>query len=265
MVAAHDAGRTCQRGRETVLAEMMTNVAARVLFLLNEHIATEALLGEAFADYGFDVETFDVVPAERTDDPAVHVRFPDPAAYDVIVALGATWPVYDPALRSTWVGGEMQLIRDAAAAGTAVLGVCFGGQLVAQAFGGTVSRSPQPEIGWCEVATDRPEIVPGGPWFQWHFDRWSLPRGATELARTPVASQAFVLGRTLALQFHPELDTELLTSWLAADHDGEVVNAGLSHGELLSRTAELADDSASRVRRLVAGFLTHVAGQPRPS
>lgn len=246
-------------------ADRMAAVAPKVLFLRNEHIATEALLGAAFTDHGFDIATFEVVPAEGSDSPVFQVNFPDPSGYDVIVALGAKWPVYDAALRSTWVGDEMQLMRDAAAAGTALLGVCFGGQLIAQTFGGTVSRSPRPEIGWCDVTSDRPDIIPGGPWFQWHFDRWSLPPGATELARSAYASQAFVLGRAMALQFHPEVDADLLRVWLAADHDGEAQAAGLTEDELLSRTTELAVDTTSRVRRLVAGFLDYAADQPRPS
>jgi len=44
-------------------------VAAKVLFIYNEHLATEALLGDAFAECGFDVDTFEVVPAERIDTP----------------------------------------------------------------------------------------------------------------------------------------------------------------------------------------------------
>jgi GMP synthase-like glutamine amidotransferase len=243
----------------------MADVAPKVLFLLNEHMATEALLGEAFAEHGFDVDTFEVVPAERADHPAGEVNFPDPAGYDVIVPLGATWPVYDEALLETWVGTEMQLLRDAADAGIGLLGVCFGGQLLAQTFGGSVARSPRPEIGWYDVLSERPEIVPGGQWFQWHFDRWTLPPGATEIARTPNASQAFVLGRTLALQFHPEVNADLLKLWLAADRDGDVIAAGLDHHQLLTRTTDLSEDTAERIRGLVRGFLTHVAGQSRPS
>jgi GMP synthase-like glutamine amidotransferase len=240
-------------------------VAPTVLFLRNEHMATEALLGDAFAERGFDVETFGVVPAERVDTPAVEVTFPDPRDYDVIVPLGARWPVYDPALRDTWVGAETALLRDAADAGVALLGVCFGGQLLAQAFGGTVARSPRPEIGWYDVVSEQPDLVPAGRWFQWHFDRWTLPPGATEIARTPNSSQAFVLGRTLALQFHPEIDAPLLQRWLADDRDGDVAAAGLDHGQLLTQTTELGDDIAVRIRALVGGFLSHVAGQPRPS
>jgi GMP synthase-like glutamine amidotransferase len=242
----------------------MSAVASKVLFIYNEHLATEALLGEAFTEAGFDVDTFEVVPAERIDEPAGDVAFPDPAGYDVIVPLGARWPVYDDALRSTWVGSEMQLVRDAADAGVGILGICFGGQLLAQAFGGTVARASTPEIGWYDVSSDNPDVVPAGPWFQWHFDQWTLPPGATELARTANSSQAFVLERSLALQFHPEIDGSLLELWLEEDRDGEVTGVGLSHDELRSRTAELADSAGTRIRELVRGFLTHVARQPCP-
>jgi GMP synthase-like glutamine amidotransferase len=248
--------------RRRCLDRNNVRVAPTVLFIYNEHLATEALLGEAFTESGFDVDTFGVVPAERIDDPAVDVTFPDPTGYDVIVPLGARWPVYDDALRRTWVGSETRMLRDAADAGVPLLGICFGGQLLAQAFGGSVARSTVPEIGWYDVHTDRPELAPGGPWFQWHFDKWTLPPKAIEIARTPNASQAFVLGRSLALQFHPEIDLKLLDLWLDDDRDGDVVGAGLSHDELRLRTSELADDVAARVRGLVRGFLTHVARQP---
>lgn len=240
-------------------------MAPTVLFLHNEHLATEGLLGEAFADAGFDIATFTVVPPELIDTPAHDVAFPDPAAYDVIVPLGARWPVYDEALRATWVEGEMQMMRDAAAAGVALLGVCFGGQLLAQTFGGSVGRSPAPEIGWYDIATDRPELVPPGPWFQWHFDRWTPPPGAVEIARSPNASQAFVLGRTLALQFHPEIDTGVLAGWLGGDGAAEVAVLGHTPDELLARTAALEDDARRRIRELVRGFLSYVSAAPCPS
>ena len=69
----------------------------------------------------------------------------------------------------------------------------------------------------------------------------------------------------MALQVHPEVDADLLKLWLAADRDDDVVTAGLTHDELLTRTEELAADAASRIRRLVHGFLTYVGSQPRPS
>jgi GMP synthase-like glutamine amidotransferase len=240
-------------------------MAPQVLFIHNEHLATEGLLDEAFAECGYDIATFEVVPAERINDPAGDVQFPDPTRYDAIVPLGARWPVYDEALRQTWVGAEMQMLRDAADAGVPTLGVCFGGQLLAQAFGGSVTRSTKPEIGWYDVASDDETMVPGGRWFQWHFDAWTLPPGAREIARTANASQAFVLGRALGLQFHPEMDQRLLEDWLADDVHGEAAGMGLTHDELRSTTAEFIDSAASRIRDLVRGFLSRVATQPCPS
>ena len=180
--------------------------------------------------------------------------FPDPTRYDVVVPLGSRWSVYDDALRNTWVGAEMQMVRDATAAGVGVLGVCFGGQLVAQALGGTAARSAQPEIGWYPSKSDA-AFIAEGPWFQWHSDRWTTPPGATEIARNANASQAFVAGSALALQFHPELDGPLLEQWLADDKDGEVVRLGVDADELRARTAAELQAAPDRLRTLVAGYL----------
>jgi GMP synthase-like glutamine amidotransferase len=224
----------------------------KVLFLYNDATAPAALLGEVFAESGFDCSTFDVLPRDRPDDPVVDVTFPDPTAYDVIVPLGARWSVYDD--RLSWVAGEMQMVREGLAAGVGVLGVCFGGQLVASALGGTVARSPEPEIGWREVTSSAPNLVPDGPWFQWHFDRFTTPPGAVEVARNSCATQAFVYGRALALQFHPEVDLALQEQWIAEDHGGDIGRLGLQADDV--RAAAVLDDAARRLRLLVGGFLS---------
>lgn len=230
----------------------------KVLFLRNDPTSPEALLGEVFSELGFAVSTFEVVPALRVSDPIVDVTFPEPSHYDVIVTLGARWSVYDERLIESWVGSEMDMVRRGLDAGVGVLGVCFGGQLLAQLLGGSVERSSSPEIGWCDVQSTN-SIIPPGPWFEWHFDRWTLPPGAVEVARNDSASQAFVQGRALALQFHPELDREVLDMWIADDRDGDAAELGTSHDNLRSRTGVELDDAARRLRLLVAGFLDEVA------
>jgi GMP synthase-like glutamine amidotransferase len=228
-------------------------VPRKVLFLYNDPTAPAGLLGEVFAESGYDVSTFDVVPPDRADDPVLDVVFPDPLGYDVIVPLGARWAGSDE--RVPWVADESTMVRHALDSGLGVLGVCFGGQLLAQALGGTVARSPQPEIGWCDVHTDNPGLVPAGPWFQWHFDRLTAPPGAVEVARNGSATQAFVKGRALGLQFHPEVDTALVEQWIDEDGGSDMTRLGLDAAELRARTAELADGAAGRLRLLVAGFL----------
>ena len=222
-----------------------------MLFLYHDPTAPGGLLGEVFAESGFDISTFDVVSPDRPDDPLVDVVFPDPLDYDVIVPLGARWSVYDE--RLSWIAGEIEMVRDGLAAGVGVLGVCFGGQLVASALGGTVARSPEPEIGWHEVDSNDPALVPGGQWFQWHFDRFTLPPGATEVARNARATQAFVHGRALGLQFHPEVDLALQEQWIAEDHGGDIARLGLQADDV--RAAAVLDDAARRLRLLVGGFL----------
>lgn len=224
-----------------------------MLFLYNDPTAPAGLLGEVFAESGYDVSTFDVVPPDRADDPVLDVAFPDPLGYDVIVPLGARWAVHDG--RVPWIADESTMVRHALDSGLGVLGVCFGGQLLAHALGGTVARSPQPEIGWCDVHTDNPDLVPAGPWFQWHFDRLTAPPGAVEVARNGSATQAFVKGRALGLQFHPEVDTALVEQWIDEDGGSDMTRLGLDAAELRARTAELADGAARRLRLLVAGFL----------
>ena len=233
-------------------------MAPSMLFVVNDPIATEATLGEAFANRGFDVSTFDVVPAHRVSKPAVDVQFPDPSRYDAIVLLGARWSVYDEALQRSWIPNEVQFVHQADRAGVPLLGVCFGGQLVAHAHGGSVTSCPNPEVGWTHIDSQDDSLIPPGEWFQWHFDQWTLPPAATEIARNPSASQAFLLRRTLAVQFHPEIDAALLAGWLEYDRD-EVLEAGVDPDEMLGRTAQLKDLAATRVRTLVDGFLSRVA------
>ncbi len=237
-------------------------VARQVLFIYNDPIAPEALLGETFTELGFDVNTFEVVPAERADDPVIEVTFPDPTRYDVIVPLGSRWAVYDE--RLPWVAGEIDAVQRAVDAGVGVLGVCFGGQLVATALGGSVQRSTDPEVGWRQVHSADHELVPDGPWFQWHFDRFTPPPGANVIARNDCASQAFVDRTAMGLQFHPELDHKLLEQWIDDDRHrdggGDLVQLGLTADGLRDDTTTYVDDAARRLRLLVRSFLNKVVG-----
>ena len=105
-----------------------------------------------------------------------------------------------------------------------MLGLCFGGEALAAVLGARVERSPVPELGWREIETDDPEAIPPGPWLEWHFERFTTPPGATEIARTGDATQAFRLGPHLGVQFHPEATVEIVEGW--AEHDGVEAVAG---------------------------------------
>jgi GMP synthase-like glutamine amidotransferase len=242
-------------------------VAKKVLFLYNDPSAPEAMLGDAFSECGYDVESFEVVPAGKfggegkSSDPAFDVTLPDPHSYDAIVPLGSRWSVNDGDRGLDWITSEANMVRQAHDAGVPMLGVCFGGQLLAHALGGSVTRSPAPEIGWYDVQSSRPDLVPSGPWFQWHFDRFSVPDGAVELARNANASQAFVMGRTMGIQFHPELDDDLLERWLTGPDGDEILQLNRTADQLRSATTRELDGATKRVHALVHAFVDVVAGQ----
>lgn len=227
----------------------------RVLFVQQDHMSPTGPVGEAFAEHGFDVQEFMVVPEEHFHEPSVTVAFPDPLAFDAIVPMGAAWSVYDRDRIGTWIGDELDFIRRAHEAGVPVLGICFGGQALAAALGGTVIRAVRPEIGWTVVQTSRPDLVEAGPWFQWHADRWVLPAGIRAHARTEAAEQAFTVARSMGVQFHPELTPQMLDGWLDNVGGQHARALGLDPVRLVAETAARSAEARIRARRLVAAFL----------
>ena len=233
----------------------------RVLFLRQEHLSRPGPVGEAFVDRGYDVEEFLIVPAKHSTRPDVTLSLPDPVSFDAVVPLGAPWSVYDTTAIGSWIDEELRFLRQADAAGVPVLGICFGGQAVAAALGGSVRRADEGEFGWRRVDSDAPELIEPGPWFEWHQDRWECPPGAVEVARTSASSQAFVLRRNLAVQFHPELTEAQLQDWLDNGGAEYLVGRGVDAGAVYDETARQGPAAARRSRRLVHRFLDRVARQ----
>jgi GMP synthase-like glutamine amidotransferase len=227
----------------------------RVLFVQQDHVSPPGPVGEAFADHGYDVAEFGVVPSGRFHDPSVTVPFPDPLSYDAIVPMGAAWSVYDRDRIGTWIDDELGFLRRAHDAGVPVLGICFGAQAHAAALGGQVIRAERPEVGWTLIETSRPDLIEPGPWFQWHSDRWVLPDGIRALARTGTAEQAFTAGRSLGVQFHPELTPQMLDGWLSNGGRQQPRAFGLDPDQLTAETAARSGEARLRAKRLVSAFL----------
>ena len=149
-------------------------------------------------------------------------------------------------------------MRQAVDADVPVLGVCFGGQLLARAIGGHVYRSDDSEIGWLPIHSTDPEFVPEGPWFQWHFDTFTLPSTATVVADSAVGPQAFVVGRSLGLQFHPEVTTEIMDEWVRV-YRHELDDDGVDPDGLLDETKRRATEARRMSWQLLERFWSDVA------
>jgi GMP synthase-like glutamine amidotransferase len=233
----------------------------RALFVQHDHVSPVGPVGQRFVELGYALDELVVVPEDRFHTPAVEADFPDPTSYDVIVPMGAPWSVYDLATIGAWVEPELALLRGAVSAGVPVLGICFGGQALAAALGGAVVPAEETEVGWTEIATEEPDLVEAGPWFEWHHDRWVAPPGARVLARTAAAEQAFVIGRSLAVQFHPELTPTMLEGWLANGGALYLEEHGVDIEALVAQTDAMAPDAVRRAHRLVDRFLDQVAAR----
>lgn len=180
---------------------------------------------------------------------------PDPAGFGFVVSLGSQHSA--AAMEPPWIPAEVATLRAAVRQGVPVLGLCFGGQALSIALGGGSERLERPEIGWLEIDSgDR--RVPPGPWLHYHFELMRLPPGARELARSPAGIAAFALGPHLGVQFHPEVDAELVTRW--AQNDRDLPSAGLSPEQLAADSARHAPAAREQAFRLFDGWLACASG-----
>lgn len=183
--------------------------------------------------------------ATRVAHPAEARPLPPPrgGGYAAVAVLGSDRSVR--ASTDAWVDEEVTWLAGVVEAGVPVLGLCFGGQALAAALGGVVSRLERPEIGWVALAGARAPIA-AGPWFEWHEDGFTTPPGAEELARSAAGVQAFALGPHLGLQFHPEVTTAIVGSWADSggrQHAEQELDA-TSLGAETARNAPAARDAA---------------------
>jgi GMP synthase (glutamine-hydrolysing) len=219
----------------------------RVLVVQNESASPGGLINEWFEEQKARV---DVLRIDVEDQDV------DPRDYRLIVPLGSEFAAYDES--RPFVLRSKVLLERAVEADVPVLGVCFGGQLLASVLGGQAFRAAESEIGWIPVRTRDPELVAEGPWFQWHFDTFSTPPGATLIAETDSGPQAFVSGRHLGVQFHPEVTPEIMEGWVGT-YRHELDGEGVDPDALLEETHRRAESSRTSSLRLLRRYIDAIA------
>jgi len=248
----------------------MTDRSAPVRLLVVQNDPTDpvALLGEWWEEVGV---TMDVVRADRGEP----VPSTLPGGYDGVVLLGGEMAAWEDE-RAPWLPDERTLVAGTVAAGTPVLGVCLGGQVMTLACGGVVDRAPVAEVGVYEISlTDDAEkdplfsVLPQGvPVAQYHGDAMiEAPEGAVLLGFTrdcPI--QAYRLGDSAwAVQFHPEVDAEILGSWFG-DDPAPVEKCGRSPEAVLTEMDDRSEEMRAAWRPFAHAFADVVraaAGTPR--
>ena len=158
------------------------------------------------ADGGHDWSTFDVRQGQYPDRPE---------ACEAYIVTGSSSGVYDP---DAWIAQLMRFLVQARGR-AALVGVCFGHQVMAEAFGGKVVKSPK---GWGiglhahAVREGRPwmEAAPGGLQSSFalaasHQDQVvEAPPGAVVLAGSDFCPNGLIAygPRAMSMQLHPEFD-----------------------------------------------------------
>ncbi len=178
-----------------------------VLLVQNTRIEGSGYLGELLKEDGFDITSVN----------AKYDKLPN-KDFSFVVILGAPESANDdlPYLKE-----EQQLIKNSVEKNIPVLGICLGSQLIAKTFGGNVYSGPKKEIGFYTdlKVSNNSGLFSGfkNPFtvFHWHGDTFDLPEGAIGLASSEhYPNQAFRYKSAVGLQFHLEVNKEMVNLWL---------------------------------------------------
>ncbi|NDB31981.1 MAG: GMP synthase [Nitrososphaeria archaeon] len=190
-----------------------------VLVIKNARLEGPGTIGELLESDGYSL---DIVSAKKEKIPKLD--------HAMVLVLGAPESAND---EHQYLKDELALIRDATQKNIPVLGVCLGSQLIAKAFGARVYPGPKKEIGFYHDIipdkTAKSSLFSGltSPFsvFHWHGDTFDIPKGAQRLAYSELYNQAFQYGTAIGVQFHFEVDSDTIKSWL----DNTTENLNLSY------------------------------------
>jgi len=188
------------------------------------------------------------------------------ADLDGLIIMGGPMGVYEQDAYA-FVRPELHLIRQAIDAGLPVVGICLGAQMIAAALGSRVFASGKKEIGWYPLrsvaaqdgfAGALPEAFMG---FHWHGDTFDLPPGAVRLFESDLFPQQGFRWRNnvLALQFHFEVNRQMIGEWLADDGCRKEIAGvpGLSAAKILSDT----EAHCASLEKLSEKYFTNILQQ----
>jgi GMP synthase (glutamine-hydrolysing) len=208
------------------------------------HVAYEGL---GLIDEWITENNIEISYSRMYDSPAL----PPVDQFDGLIIMGGPMSVSDEQ-EFPWLKDEKALISSAIEEQKKVLGICLGSQLVAECLGSKVYKNHTQEIGWFPVKKtflfhswftifdEKEEEV----MFHWHNDTYDIPEGAVRLFKSDACeNQAFQYDdHVLALQFHPEMNLNIVESLLQFHGNGLVPKRYVQNAEKILKSANLHQD-----------------------
>jgi GMP synthase (glutamine-hydrolysing) len=189
--------------------------------------------------------------------------------FDGLLSLGGDQSVRDIE-RDPMLTDQAALLCEAVEAGVPVLGVCLGAQLLAHAFGGSVTRLPKRMVEWAPITVL--DAAAGDPVMgalperamalHWNEDGFEPPPGSVELlARVGAGAEGFRYGdRAWGVQFHPEVHAEGLEGWYSLG-GRELAQAGVTEDEARLADSEHLPAQPALSNAIFGGFARVVAAR----
>ncbi|WP_121972672.1 type 1 glutamine amidotransferase [Acinetobacter stercoris] len=173
---------------------------------------------------------------------------PDVEDVDLLMIMGGTMSVNDE-VNFPWLKIEKRWIRRYLAQSKPAIGLCLGGQLIANALGASVTRNTVQEMGWSTVyksnyiEKDCFQMPAEIQVMQWHSETFDIPKGAIRLAESKVcANQLYQIGtNVLGFQFHPEITKRVLDIFI--EHEEEL---NIFQGAAIQAISELKNSQSQQ-------------------
>lgn len=221
----------------------------KAIVIQNAENTPVGLVGSVLeTSYGFDLS---ICHAAKTDFAAI-----SPRDADLFVILGSPKGVYERKI--DWIEAEYEFTARLTGSDTPVLGICFGGQMLASALGAEVKPMGERHLGW-HVNEFTANAAWQGPWFRWHGDTFALPEGARLLASSAGVCQGFQHGRAVGLQFHPEVDHTIVRGW-AVESPDVLKSEGVDLDDFVKEALREEQGARQRLGRLMEDVMHRCLG-----
>ncbi len=162
-------------------------------------------------------------------------KLPKPEDYDWLIIMGGPMNIYEEK-RYPWFVNEKKFIAKAIESEKIVLGICLGGQLIADVLGGKVHINACREIGWYPVFLTKEakesrifsRLPDKFTTYFWHEDTFEIPEGCKRMAESEgCRNQAFEYnGKVIGMQFHLESTAGRVRSMIHCQECMEIIKEG---------------------------------------